>query len=148
MIVLNIISQMEVEMKPLFIIVGVYKIYPKKMRKYPKKMRKNGHITPKKCANTPKKCAKMVILPQKNAQIPQKNAQGIFVNICKTRSYKELKSWEIIYKLLRNNLVILEIEKLPSKIWGFLSSFLLSYDSKELVATKDIANVFSICIIG
>ena len=93
---------------------------------YTNEMRKHGHFTPTKCANTPTKCANMVILHQRNAQIHQRNAQVVLITSYKTARYLISKKWEIIYKLLRNNLVILEIEKLPSKIWGFLRSFLLA----------------------
>ena len=97
---------------------------------YPNEMRKSGHFTPTKCANTPTKCAKVAILPQRNAQTPQRNAQTILITAYKTACYHVFKKQEIIYKLLRNNLVILEIEKLPSKILGFLRSFPLAGGSK------------------
>jgi hypothetical protein len=61
----------------------------------------------------------MVILHQRNAQIHQRNAQAVLITGYKTTRYLISKKWEIISKLLRNILVILETEKLPSKIWVF-----------------------------
>ena len=64
------------------------------------------------------------------SRLGQKNEQGLFTTHCNTEVYGTKNRIEIISEILRNNLVILEIEKLPSKIWGFLRSFLLACGRK------------------
>lgn len=131
MILLHNISQAKDVMIHLLLSTDVTQIYPNEMRK-------NGHFTPIKCANTPMKCAKTVVLPQRNAQIPQRNAQGISVNSYRSTGYSDAKKWEIIYKLLRNNLVILEIEKRAQKFWDFWSvSLSLRTGNTEIVVTNN-----------
>ena len=64
------------------------------------------------------------------SRIGQKYERGLFVTYCTTDVYETKNRLEIISEILRNNLVILEIEKLPSKILGFLRSFPLAGGSK------------------
>ena len=80
----------------------------------------------------------MVILHQRNAQIHQRNAQAVLITGYKTTRYLISKKWEIIYKLLRNNLVILEIEKRAQKFWDFWSvSLSLRTGNTEIVVTNN-----------
>ena len=53
------------------------------------------------------------------SRIVQKNEQGLFITHCNTDVYEAKNRLEIISEILRNNLVILEIEKRAQKFLDF-----------------------------
>ena len=92
---------------------------------------------------------KMSRLGQKNEQNPQfwdkkmsrlgqKNEQSLFTTHCNTEVYEAKNRLEIISEILRNNLVILEIEKRAQKFWDFWSvSLSLRTGNTEIVVTNN-----------
>ena len=58
---------------------------------------------------------------KKMSRLGQKNEQGLFTTHCNTEVYGTKNRLEIISEILRNNLVILEIEKRAQKFLDFWS---------------------------
>ena len=58
---------------------------------------------------------------KKMSRLGQKNEQGLFTTHCNTGVYGTKNRLEIISEILRNNLVILEIEKRAQKLLDFWS---------------------------
>ena len=72
------------------------------------------------------------------SRIGQKNEHGLFVTYCTTDVYETKNRLEIISEILRNNLVILEIEKHAQKFWDFWSvSLSLRTGNTEIVVTNN-----------
>ena len=68
----------------------------------------------------------------------QKNEQGLFTIHCNTGVYGTENRLEIISEILRNNLVILEIEKRAQKFGDFWSvSLSLRTGNTEIVVTNN-----------
>ena len=93
---------------------------------------------------------KMSRLGQKNEQNPQfwdkkmsrlgqKNEQGLFTTHCNTEVYGTKNRLEIISEILRNNLVILEIEKRAQKFLYFwsVSLFLRTANAEKIVTNSN-----------
>ena len=83
---------------------------------------------------------KMSRLRQKNEQNPQfwDKKMGLFTTHCNTEVYGTENRLEIISEILRNNLVILEIEKRAQKFWDFWSvSLSLRTGNTEIVVTNN-----------
>jgi hypothetical protein len=72
------------------------------------------------------------------SRIVQKNEQGLFITYCNTDVYEAKNRLEIISEILRNNLVILEIEKSAQKFWDFWPfSLSLRTDNTETIVTNN-----------
>ena len=72
------------------------------------------------------------------SRIGQKNEQGLFITHCNTDVYEAEKCLEIISEILRNNLVILEIEKRAQKFLDFWPvSLSLRAGSAEIIVTNN-----------
>ena len=72
------------------------------------------------------------------SRIGQKNEQGLFITHCNTDVCEAKKCLEIISEILRNNLVILEIEKLAQKFLDFWPvSLSLRAGNAEIIVTNN-----------
>lgn len=72
------------------------------------------------------------------SRIGQKNEQGLFITHCNTGVYEAKKCLEIISEILRNNLVILEIEKRAQKFLDFWPvSLSLRAGNAEIIVTNN-----------
>ena len=72
------------------------------------------------------------------SRIGQKNEQGLFITHCNIDVYEAKKCLEIISEILRNNLVILEIEKRAQKFLDFWPvSLSLRAGNAEIIVTNN-----------
>ena len=75
---------------------------------------------------------------KKMSRLRQKNERGIYITLCNAVVYETKNRLEIISEILRNNLVILEIEKRAQKFWDFWSvSLSLRTGNTEIVVTNN-----------
>ena len=75
---------------------------------------------------------------KKMSRLGQKNEQGLFTIHCNTGVYGTENRLEIISEILRNNLVILEIEKRAQKFGDFWPvSLSLRTGNTEIVVTNN-----------
>ena len=72
------------------------------------------------------------------SRIGQKSEHSLFITHCNTDVYEAKNRLEIISEILRNNLVILEIEKRAQKFGDFWSvSLSLRTGNTEIVVTNN-----------